>query len=198
MNCESLLVLVEMTFSHPLKESDAIVVISGDGYNMLPHVLSLWEDGWAPKIIVSGGTCKHGKKITGPDATKLKKWLIKHGVPEKYIIVEKQSKHTGEQACNVMEIIKNFNMKRIILVTSHFHQTRAFLTFLKASIKASYQLEIISSPVINLAWFKKSMYLPYTRFEWGMQELGRIIKYQKGGWVATLKETCQYFRRIQR
>ncbi len=53
------------------------------------------------------------------------------GVPAKAILVEANSLHTRENAEFVLKLAKEYNMHRLILVTSPFHQKRTYLTFAK-------------------------------------------------------------------
>ena len=52
-------------------------------------------------------------------------------VPPDAVIVEGTSLHTKENAEQVLAILKQHGMSRIILMTSPFHQLRTYLTFVK-------------------------------------------------------------------
>jgi len=65
---------------------------------------------------------------------------IHMGVPPEAIITEEESIHTRENAEHVLEILKQRNMNRIILITSPFHQLRTYLTF--AKVFQPYGIEI--------------------------------------------------------
>jgi uncharacterized SAM-binding protein YcdF (DUF218 family) len=53
---------------------------------------------------------------------------VQRGVPREHLLVEDESLHTRENAEYVLKILKTHNMRRVILVTSPFHQLRTFLT----------------------------------------------------------------------
>src|SRR5262249_44682733 len=56
---------------------------------------------------------------------------IQMGVPPQATLVEKESLHTRENAEFVLKILQERQMKRVILITTPFHQLRTFLTFAK-------------------------------------------------------------------
>ena len=113
------------------QKADAIVWLQGDGYDRGMKVLNLFRDGWAPKIVVSGND-----KLIDPDKrpaesnislTQTVEWLEKRGVKEHQIIIEKNSFNTKEQAENTLKMTQKEKWKKIILVTSLYHQLRANL-----------------------------------------------------------------------
>jgi len=79
---------------------------------------------------------------TGLGATYIREQAIQQGVPSHNILVETESLHTRENAEYVLELLKEQNMHRIILVTSPFHQLRTYLTF--AKVFQPYGIEIIN------------------------------------------------------
>jgi len=79
---------------------------------------------------------------TGLGATYIREQAIRQGVPAQNILVETESLHTRENAEYVLELLKEQNMHRIILVTSPFHQLRTYLTF--AKVFQPYGIEIIN------------------------------------------------------
>ena len=79
---------------------------------------------------------------TGLGATYIREQAIQQGVPAQNILVETESLHTRENAEYVLELLKEQNMHRIILVTSPFHQLRTYLTF--AKVFQPYGIEIIN------------------------------------------------------
>ena len=90
-----------------------------------------------------------------------------------------------------MKIVKERKWKRIILVASHFHQLRAFLTFLKTMKEAKLRIKIINVPVRELPWFKRTS-LGKNRFQLLESELKKINQYIKKGHLVTVRETLKY------
>jgi hypothetical protein len=79
---------------------------------------------------------------TGLGASYICEKAIQSEVPQTHILVEDRSLHTRENAQHLLEILKRENMRRVILVTSPFHQLRTYLTF--AKVFQPYNIEIIN------------------------------------------------------
>lgn len=110
--------------------ADALVAISGGDTLARAHeAVKLYQAGWAKTIIFSGAASDK----TGPsNAMAMKTDAIKMGVPADAIIIEEQSTTTNENATNVAKLAQDNSFKRLILVTSGYHQRRASLEFNKA------------------------------------------------------------------
>ena len=164
-----------LIFNEPLKKSDAIILLTGDGNFRLAEAIYLYKQKWAPKIVVSGGT----KNINYGSfhSVDFAKELIKRKISSKNIIIDEKSQNTREQAINIMQMAKAKKWKKILLVASPHHQLRAFLTFLKAKQEVKIKLQIINSPAQNLPWFEKNKW--GKRFDWLEPEAKKIKKYKK-------------------
>jgi uncharacterized SAM-binding protein YcdF (DUF218 family) len=168
--------------------SDAIVLLEGDGLNRYEKAVSLYKQGFAPKIIFSGGIVDY-EYGSFPYVDVLPHILIE-GVPEENIIHEDKSLNTREQALAVVELAIKNGWKRLILVATHEHQYRAYLTFLRAAIDSESQIIIYNAPVRNLKWFSEN---PWgRRFDRLDQEFERIDKYSQSGHLATFEEAIIY------
>ncbi len=111
-----------------LSKCDAIVVISGgDTTARLAEGVNLYKDGWAPKIIFSGAAAQG--EIS--NALAMKREALTRGALESEILIEEESTTTEENARFVAELITNNDIKSIILVTSPYHQRRAYNHFRK-------------------------------------------------------------------
>ncbi|MEI6266451.1 MAG: YdcF family protein [bacterium] len=109
-----------------LAKSDAIVVVSGgDTDARISEGVRLYEQGWSKKIIFSGAAAEGDVS----NALAMKHIAIDSGIPELAIMVEENSKTTLENARFTAQIIKKNNYKSIILVTSPYHQRRAYSLF---------------------------------------------------------------------
>jgi len=188
MNQAEILKLMVLVNNERLLKSDAIVCLEGDGYNRIKLSSKLFKEKWAKKIVVSGGYNHPPFSIPAKDAVKE---LIKRGVPSQSIILEEKSQDTYGQGKEVMKIVKERKWKRIILVASHFHQLRAFLTFLKTMKEAKLRIKIINVPVRELPWFKRTS-LGKNRFQLLESELKKINQYIKKGHLVTVRETLKY------
>lgn len=171
-----------------LKKSDAIVLLEGDGLHRYKKAVSLFNEGWANKIIFSGGITDY--EYGSFPFSDVLPHILATGVPNESIIHEEKSLNTKEQAEEVLRIACENNWKRLILVASHEHQYRAYLTFLKQVLILNSEIVLYNSPARNLGWFNNSGW--GIRFERLEIEFDRIEKYSKLGHLATYEETIKY------
>ncbi len=101
------------------------------------------------------------------------------GVPAEAIITEEESLHTRENAKHVLEILKQHNMNRIILITSPFHQLRTYLTFEK--VFQSYSIEIVNYYAETGEWHPATWFLSAEHRKLVKSEIERIKMYREKG-----------------
>lgn len=116
--------------------SDAIVVLghSIDTSDSAPDewltkrleiALDLFNENYAPKIIVSGGRGP-GDSIAVADA--MAKWFLDNGVDKTNILIETRSNNTGENFEFTKKLADTNGIQTIIIVTNDFHMYRAMIT----------------------------------------------------------------------
>lgn len=149
-----------------LKKADAIIAISGgETGTRTEHAISLYKDGWAPKLIFSGDAFD---PLSPSNADVMRQIATLNDVPSEDIFIEEDSDNTQENAENSSNIIEERGYKSVILVTADYHQRRAFIEF---SDKLGEDIEIINSPTEedqwdrNLWWVEpKGWYLTMSEF----------------------------------
>ena len=133
-----------------LGKVDAIVVISGgDTDSRVKEGIALYRDSWAPKIIFSGAAASGEVS----NALAMARIAIRQGLPVDAILIEEEAKTTTENAINVAKLLKTNNYKSIILVTSPYHQRRAYSSF-RTELGKDYL--IINHSAKDEAWRKKN------------------------------------------
>lgn len=128
--------------------ADAIVAVSGgDTAARTGEAIRLYKEGWADSLIFSGAALD----TSGPsNAQAMKKQALAEGVPERAIITEEFSRTTAENARNTSQFIVEQDLKRVILVTSAYHQRRASLEF---GSRLGESVSIVNHPVaIDKQW----------------------------------------------
>ncbi len=88
----------------------------------LDMTLNLYLEYHPEKIIVSGGIAN--KKANVSEASKMKEYLVLHGIPEDRILLEDQSRSTYENAKFSVPIALKYHPDTIILCTSIDHIAR--------------------------------------------------------------------------
>ncbi len=110
-----------------LTKADVIVAVSGgDTKARAAMAIQLYQAGWAPHLIFSGAAADP----SGPsNARAMAQQAEAAGVPVAAIELDESSLNTDENGVNVAAIIKKDGYHAIILVTSPYHQRRAFIVF---------------------------------------------------------------------
>ena len=173
-----------------LMQSDAIILLEGDGLNRFQHAADLYNSKMAPVIVFSGGITDY--EYGSFPFYDVLPHILATGIPAENIIHENKSLNTKEQAYEVLKIAHTNNWRKLILVASHEHQYRAYLTFLRPIIDHKLDIVIFNSSARNLSWFEKSNW--GIRFERIDKEFERIIEYLAIGHLATFEEAIYYQR----
>jgi vancomycin permeability regulator SanA len=91
----------------------------------LGRALDLYENGWTPRILVSGGTGVEGV----PEGTAMKRWLVERGVPATAVIVDDHGVDTRATARNAAALMRAHDLHSAIVVSQYFHIPRTKLAF---------------------------------------------------------------------
>lgn len=171
-------------------KADAIIVLEGDGYYRVDKAAGLWKEQWAPVVAISGGS--NNPSYGSYPAALMKKHLRRAGVLSSRILLDEKSQNTKEQAEEMMVWAEKKGWKRIILVASHYHQYRVFLTFLKAMRERRMKLILMNAPARGLSWFKKN---PWgRRIDLLSSEFQKIARYGRNGDIASFLEGIEYMK----
>ena len=106
----------------------------------LEHGARLLREGWAPRILVSGGVTGDSRVS---EAAAGREHLLSQGLAEESVLVEAGSRHTLENLFNVRETLRRENWRRLILVSDPLHLARA------ASVARGLKLEVLLSPAVD-------------------------------------------------
>jgi uncharacterized SAM-binding protein YcdF (DUF218 family) len=101
----------------PIK-SDAIILLTGGGIERHEKAIALYNAGFAPMIIVSNGL-EDG----------IYEAIIKLGVPEQHVIKETKADSTYTNALYTLQLMKGYNLKSAIVVSSDYHMRRVKFNF---------------------------------------------------------------------
>ena len=171
-----------------LSESDAIILLEGDGFDRFRKAVSLYKQGMAPKIVFSGNIIDYDYG-SFPFSEVLPR-MLQEGIPEEDIIHEDRSQNTREQAVEVVRMAQERGWSKLILVASHEHQYRAYLTFLREVLDTKSGITLYNAPARNLNWFEDKGW--GTRFQRLEAEVARIEKYTELGHLAHADEVIAY------
>lgn len=130
--------------------ADAIVILGGATRNnepprILPDLsdrgdrllygAKLYQDGAAPKIVLSGGRIQwYGGESS--EAESMATILELFGIPRSDMILESRSLNTHENAVFTKEILQQEQINQVLLVTSAAHMPRSLAIFRRENIDA--------------------------------------------------------------
>lgn len=120
-------------------------IIFHESTDRLLQALDLYSRGYIDTLIISGGSARLMFKER-KEASVLKEYLVRLGLPSDRIIADPNSRNTQENAANTLNIIKQPDQQKILLVTSAFHMRRARAVFQKKGFNIdTYPAHFISS-----------------------------------------------------
>lgn len=156
--------------------AQAIVVVSGgDTPARTKKAVDYYHKGWSKKLIFSGAAAD---KTGLSNAAAMRLDAISQGVPAGDILIEEYAEDTHENAVKTVEILNKHNIKDIILITSGYHQRRAFLEF--AAAARGHNIEIRNLPTYDRDWGWWWWITP--RGWWlALGEFGKIMVFHTGG-----------------
>lgn len=133
----------------PVPRADAIVVLGGatapaiaprpwvevsEAGDRILYAARLYNQGRAPKLILSGGRVQWRGSSDESEADDMKAFAMAMNVPPADIILEGRSLNTRQNAVNVKEILEEQSIESVLLVTSAVHMPRSVAIFNKLDI----------------------------------------------------------------
>lgn len=176
---------MELLSRHKPRKADAIVLLAGDRFHRVARAAALYHEGYAPVIVLtsSADNWDYGSL----PSSRLVPELLRLGVREKDIISEETAPHTRAEADATLKLAEKHGWKTLLLVTTEYHQYRAFLTWLKAMEDRGITLTLNMAAVAEFPDFYDK-----TRDEALVQEFEKIDEYGDKGHVATYQQGVLY------
>lgn len=121
----------------------AIVVLGAAQYNGKPspvlrarleHALTLYREGLAPTVVVTGGIGE-GDRVS--EATVGQQYLVGHGVPDTAVVVRPEGRSTQSSVRSVADWALERGTPRVLLVSDPFHMLRLRIEASRAGLTAS-------------------------------------------------------------
>ena len=111
-------------------KADAIVVLGAAQYNGRPspvlkarldHAVDLFQAGFAPMIVVTGGTAQGDSES---EATVSRRYLLANRVPDAAVIVRPEGRSTIASMDAVGKWLRERDLQSVLLVSDPFHMSR--------------------------------------------------------------------------
>ncbi len=141
-------------------QADAIVVLMGSVKDRTERAAELWKRGLAPKIVfVEAEKTSAIPGIRPPDGESTYRYLQALGVPNEALVFgrDKEVSSTFEEAAAVFATIQQAlpQARRVILVTSWYHSSRAHWIFEKSNTPPhNFSLSSLPPPE-PAAWYQQ-------------------------------------------
>ena len=112
--------------------ADAIIVLGAAAYDARPspvfeerirHGLDLYQQGYAPKLIFTGGFGGTGARFAESEVAR--RYALKHDIPDEAILIETHSRSTRQNLIFARELMQAHGIGKVILVSDPMHMARA-------------------------------------------------------------------------
>ena len=112
--------------------ADAIIVLGAAAYDAKPspvfeerirHGLDLYRQGYAPKLIFTGGFGGAGARFS--ESQVARRYALKQEIPARDILIENRSRTTRQNLVEAKQLMDAHGMHRVILVSDPLHMARA-------------------------------------------------------------------------
>lgn len=100
----------------------------------LEKCVELYQAGFFPRVLVSGGLGKEGYQ----EAVVMKKYLLQKGIPEERIMVDLEGDTTYLTAKHTADWMKNQKLHSVLVISQYFHLPRSKLALERFGIKTIY------------------------------------------------------------
>jgi uncharacterized SAM-binding protein YcdF (DUF218 family) len=180
-------------YNGPLLPTDAIAVFSGDGTVRLDATVGALRQRIAHHVLVSGGVDEPPHSLHADD---MRRYLIQRGLSPDRIIMDPESANTREQSERTAELCREMDWQKLLLVASHYHMPRAFLTLLKGLQTRDLDVLVIPLPA-PAKWWGAPAGLETARIDILADELRKIDEYAAKGHVASYEDGLAYLRRCE-
>lgn len=112
--------------------ADAIIVLGAAAYDAKPspvfeerirHGLDLYRQGYAPKLIFTGGF--GGSRARFSESQVARRYALKQKIPAEDILIETHSRTTRQNLVEARRVMAQNDMHRVIVVSDPLHMARA-------------------------------------------------------------------------
>ena len=158
-----------------LTQVDAAVVLAGDpDYERTHAGAELVRSGTAHLLVLTGG-----EPGPGDSAESLRVKALAWGVPGERIRLETVSRGTRESLLAVAPILRQENVRTVALVTSPYHQRRAFLL----ARRVLPDLEVFNCPARPSSWSPRAWWRESRSRRIVISEYAKIFYSAFRGWL---------------
>ncbi|WFB49142.1 YdcF family protein [Vibrio coralliilyticus] len=172
-----------MQLAQPLHKADCLFVLGSNDVRVAEHAAKLYHDGWANKIVFSGGVGRLTDGIFDQTEAHTFAAIARDlGVPSVDIILEDQATNTGENIQLTAKLLTElcYDFRSFILVQKPYMERRAYATFMKQWPNEVNHVCVTSPKTAFIDYFSEEISLDVT-VEAMLDDFERIKEYPKKG-----------------
>lgn len=140
------------------------------------HAATLYERGYAPRLLCSGGY--PSARIQRSEGNACREVLLELGIPDHAIFIEERSRSTEENAVYSKQVMEQNGWQTALVVSDPYHLFRAGIIFTQVGVSHSVSPGVspalghygpaVIREVVALHWqlLKTILNLPYTYVPW--------------------------------
>lgn len=162
-------------------QADCIFVLCSMDTRVAERAVELYQQGYAPYILFSGGSGVLTKDIfKKPEAEVFADVAMRLGVPKDVILIENKSTNTGENVSLSKKLLeeKNLHFTTFILVQKPYMERRTYATFKKVWPEKDF---IVTSPLLSFEEYTKDEAFKELTINVMVGDLQRIKEYPAKG-----------------
>ena len=160
-----------------LAPADVVIALSGDARcERERHAAELYRQGLARKIFVGGLPVAWG--IHTGDAAK--RFLVQQGIPAADVIVLKDPWNTRLEADLLVQQMRQYGWRSVLVVTDQFHSRRAMYTI--EAVAPGFQLSSQPLPRERSTWQPEAWWTRRNDMGFTVRECFSWINTLAGGW----------------
>jgi uncharacterized SAM-binding protein YcdF (DUF218 family) len=173
--------------------SDVIVVLGSHDHRVAEHAASLWHEGWAPLVVLSGGRGKVTESWPTSEAAYFADTAAALGVPRSAMLLEEEATNTGENLTCTRALLERHGVpvRQAILVAKPYMARRAIATATKQWPEPAW---LVSTATVSFAEYVENDHSETRTIDLMVGDLQRIKVYADQGFQTKMDIPPQVWR----
>ena len=142
----------------PVK-ADLMVALGGDNGSRADRVLHLYQEGFAPRVLLTGPEGGHSR-TRAAYLHRRARYLIDEGVPETAVPFDRQSASSWDEAVNTLQLMRSMKLERVLVISDPPHMRRLSWVWAKVFAGSGKTYTLVTSDLENWdadRWWRTSL-----------------------------------------
>ena len=151
-----------LRYEKPMKTADLIVVLGGASGSRVKKAVELYHEGVSDLILFTGSSF-----YLTSDAELMHAYALSLGASKAEFLHESASYSTVDHVKNLPDILKDYDVSSILVVTSYFHTRRSYHVFY-SEFKNRYNVGVVGAEdgIDYSSWWKSHESIEMILIEW--------------------------------